>query len=202
MEVCWLFYRFDYDRYLAMRPALRSATTPPAFAVLAIGPETEAIVDALVDGKATLLEAREAFVRSLCCLGDPLPFDKGFPRILAALGRYPGAVEAAELLGEMVAGGKNMEPWFYPAPGLVGLLTPEETAALHHSFARVAGQGHLIAGKRKRRRKRRGGLIGACAGFLRLLLDLDPEPDEMVDLLGELIDDAARRGQGIAVAAG
>src|SRR5690242_18076949 len=120
MEVCWYFYRFDYSRYLTLRPALRAAAVPPSLAAIAQDPEMEAAVEALMEGAITIKEARETFVRALCCLGDPLVFDKGFPRVLAALRRHPGSEEAAEILGGMVAGGKNMEPWFYPAPGLAG----------------------------------------------------------------------------------
>ena len=56
MEVRWRFYRFDYARYLELRPALRSATTPDAFAALADSPETQAIADALLENAIGLTE--------------------------------------------------------------------------------------------------------------------------------------------------
>jgi hypothetical protein len=198
MEVRWRFYRFDYARYLELRPALRSATTPVAFAALADGPETQAIVDALLENAISLTEARQTFVQVACCPGDPLPLDKGFPRLVGALARKRGAEDAAELLAEMAAGGKNLEAWLLPATDLIGFLTPEETARLHQSYA-VLSRGGLRMGQA--RRVRRGGLLGGMTGFLRNLFDRGLQTQEMLPLLGSLIEEAVENGEGIAVIA-
>src|SRR4051812_32303171 len=109
MEDCWQFYRFDYIRYQTLRPALRSATTPAAFAVLAEDPETEAITNALMDGTISLHEARSAFVQAVCCLGDPLNLDSGLPRSITALARWRETEDAADILAELLTSRKNME---------------------------------------------------------------------------------------------
>jgi hypothetical protein len=197
MEVRWRFYRFAYMRYLELRPALRSATTPDAFAALADSPETQAIVDALLENAISLTEARQAFVQATCCPGDALPLDSGFPRFVGALARKRGAEDAAELLTEMAAGGKNLEAWLLPAAGLIGFLTPEETMRLYQSYA-VLSRGSLAG---QARRVRRGGLLGGMTGFLRILFDRGPQMQEMLPLLGSLIEEAVENGEGIAVIA-
>jgi hypothetical protein len=201
MSICWYIYRFDYGRYLELRPLLRCATTPEALMALVEGPETEAIAQAAVERAIPLPEARHGFVQSLCCLGDPLLFDRGFPRLVASLGRRRAAEDAAELLREVLAGGKNLESWMLPAPGLVGFLTPDETAALHRDYSvlKLARLGMGRAGRK--RRKRRGGLFGTIGAFLRLLLDRGPQPDDVLRLLGDLIEEAAGQEEGIAVVA-
>jgi hypothetical protein len=198
MEVRWRFYRFDYRRYLELRPALRAATTPEAFAALADSPETQAIVDALLEDAISLAEARQAFVQAACCPGDPLPLDSGFPRFVGALARRRGAEEAAELLTEMAAGGKNLEAWLLPAAGLIGFLTPEETARLYRSYAVLSRRG---LGMGQAGRARRGGLLGGVTGFLRSLFDRGPQMQEMLPLLGSLIEEAVENGEGLAAVA-
>lgn len=192
MEASWHFYRFDYERYLALRPALRSATTPAAFAALAQEAAAQAVVEALSDNAVTLPEARQLFVQAVCCLGDPLILDRGFPRFVGTLARYPGAEDAAQLLGEILAGKKNMEPWLLPATGLIGFLKPEETVMLHDSYRAFA----------RRVRFRRGGLLGAATNFFRRLLDRAPREDEILRPLGERIKEAAERNEGLAVISG
>ncbi|HZO91374.1 MAG TPA: hypothetical protein VFB38_23830 [Chthonomonadaceae bacterium] len=201
MAVCWYFYRFDYARYLALRPALRSATQPAAFAAIAEGAETEAIVTSLEEGTLTLSEARNAFVQAVCCLGDPLILERGLPRFVAALRRRRGAEDAAELLGELLTGGKNMETWLLPASGLIGFLTPEETQMLRNYYATVPRRGSLRWGTARRRGVRRGGLVGACVGFVARLFDRGPQLEEMLPLLGDLIEEAANASEGLAVVA-
>jgi len=196
MRVQWRFTRFDYERYLEMRPILRAATTPEEFAPLITSPEEEAVVDALNDNEISPVEARQAFVELACCLGEPLPFEGGFLHLLTVLARRRGAEDAAELLTEMLAGGKNLEPWLLPAPGLVGLLTPNETALLQTAFAAM-GRNAPLSGRGRRRR--RGGLLARCGRFLRRLLDRGPGTDEMYRLLFDLVDEAARNGEGLAV---
>jgi hypothetical protein len=200
MGVSWYFYRFDYERYVEVRPALRSATRPGAFSAISETPEMQTIVESLSDGLITPSQARHGFVESLCCLGDPLPFDRGFPRFIAAMARRSSAADAAELLGSMVAGGKNMEAWLLPASGLVGFLTPPETVRLQEAYASLRRRGRLGSG-RHGKRLRHGGLVGAIVGFGRSLLDRGPQPDEMLRQLGDLIDEAVEDGDGIAVVA-
>lgn len=202
MGGCWYFYRFDYARYTEMRPTLRAATSPTTFATLAVGAETQAIVDALMEGEMSLLSARQAFVQAVCCLGEPLLFDRGLPRFVAVLARRRGAEDAAELLGEMLAGGKNLEPWLMPPAGLLGFLKPEETLELQRSYATLSRKGRLgVAKGAQPRRRRRGGLIGRLLGFGRRLFNSDPEADEMLLPLAELIAEAVTNGEGIAVVA-
>ncbi len=204
MEVGWYFYRFDYARYLELRPALRSSTTPAAFAALAEDPETAALAEALHEETITVSEARKAFVQAACCLGDPLQLESGLPRFITALARRPGKEDAAELLGEMLAGGKHLEDWLLPATGLSGFLTPDETHALQQSYRALPPRRRpkrQADSPTKRRSRRRGGLVGLCVGFVARLFDRGPQPDDIYHLLGELIDEAARNGEGLAVVA-
>src|SRR5436853_6049754 len=81
----WNLYRFDYLRYVDVRPRLRSAKEPAAFASLADQPETDAIVEALIEGDIDPTSARQAFLITLCCIAEPLPCPKEFPRVLRRL---------------------------------------------------------------------------------------------------------------------
>ena len=192
----WHFYRFDFARYLQLRPALRSASTPEAFAAIADAPETQSLAALLESEEISREEARHAWLRAVCCLGDALLLDTGFPRFVAALGRRRGAEDAAQILCDLAAGGKNIEAWLLPSYGLVGLLTPDETAALAAHCRPLRGKMGMRVGKRRRRR---GGLLGALSAFFRSLFDRSPRTEEMMPLLLELIDNAAERGEGIAV---
>ena len=192
----WHFYRFDYARYLALRPALRSASTPEAFAAIADTPETQAIVALLENEEISREEARHAWLQAVCCPGDAVPLDKGFPRFVAALGRRRGAEDAAQVLCDLAAGGKNIEAWLLPSYGLVGLLTPDETAALADYCRPLRGRRGVGSGKKRRRH---GGLIGAVSAFFRSLFDRSPQAEEMLPLLLEWVDEAVQRGEGIAV---
>jgi hypothetical protein len=202
MTACWYFHRFDYERYLALRPTLRAAVVPAAFEPLADTLETRTIVEALENSEISLLAAKQAFVQELCCRGEAIPFHKGFPSFVAALGRSQEIEEGTELLSRMLAGGKNLEAWLQPAAGLNGFLTPEETVTLQKSCALLLRGGRLhVPGRKRRKRIRRGGLLGLLRGFLRRLFDREPPPEEILALLGELVEEAVRRGEGIAVVA-
>lgn len=180
-----------------LRPALRSATTPAAFAAIADTPETGALAEALIDNEITFAEARRAFVETACCVGDPLLLDSHFARFVSELGRHRGAEEASELLAELLAGSKNLEPWLRDSSGFGGILTPEETLSLARSYSVVTKRGRI--GKRGKKRRRRGGLVGAVTDFIRRLFDRRPLDEEIVRLLGELIAEAQDNGEGVAV---
>src|ERR1041385_7903025 len=104
MTACWYFHRFDYTRYLALRPKLRAAVAPAAFESLADSLEIETIVEALENRELSLLEAKQACVQELCCRGEPIPFQKGFPSFIASLSRSREVEEGTELLSQMLAG--------------------------------------------------------------------------------------------------
>ena len=202
MQVAWNFYRFDYARFLAMRPLLRAATTPEAFAAFGRGAEIEAIADAVAEQSLTLEEARNALVLCLCCEGDALPADASFPRFVAALARRKGAEDAAETLGALISGGKPVEAWMAADDGIVGLLTPAETLQLYAVYLPLLsrkGRSLSQVGRKPGRRTRRGGLVGACISFTRHLLNLGPLPDDMLALLGSLLKEAQANKQGITV---
>ncbi len=196
MDVCWKLFRFDYARYLELRPGLRSANAPEAFAALAENEAEDAIAPALDAGEITLEIARGLIVQSQCCLGEPLPFTRGLPGVVGWLASRPATEDAAELLGALMTGGKNLEPWLTSASGLAGFLTPDETA-------RFSAMLQAAPARRKRggRRLRTGGLVGACAGFVRRLFDLTPLPSEMLALLAQMAQTAAVNGEGLALAA-
>jgi hypothetical protein len=199
MNVHWYCYRFDHDFFLRLRPPLRAATTPAALIALAEGPEVTAIADALEDGETTLTQARTALIQATCCLGEPLPFDRGLPRTLARLARTEGMEDAALLLTEMLSAGRNMEPWLQPSSGIVGFLTPQESSAVYVSF--IAWCSRRSGARRTNSQTRKGGLLPGCAGLIRQLLNGGPDPEDTLRLLGQLLDDAAHHRAGIAAVA-
>ena len=202
MQVSWNFYRFDYAQFLILRPLLRATTAPEAFAAFGEDTEMETIAEAVAEQSLTPEEARNALLLTLCCDGDPLPIDASFPRFLAALARRKGAEGAAELLGDLVSGGKGVEAWMAADDGITGLLTPDETAQLYTMFQPLLtrrGRSLSSVGGKKGRRMRRGGLAGACVSFVRHLFNLGPLPDDLLPLLGRLLQEAQANGQGIAI---
>ena len=202
MQARWNVYCFDYARYLELRPRLRSAATADAFAALAEGPEGDAIAQAVLEQTLTLEEARNALVTALCCVGDPLPLDATFPRFLAALARRNGAEDAAEALGALVSGGKPVEAWLTAPDGIIGCLTPDETATLYRSYVPLTsrrGRSMARVGRTGGRRVRRGGLVGALVSFVRHLFNSGPQPDDVLRLLGQLLEDAHKQNYGLAV---
>src|SRR5579864_9521859 len=155
MDIRWYCYRFDHALYLRLRPTLRAATTPAALEAVAGGPMADAIIEAFTAEEIGITEARAALVQLICCVGEPMPFDAGLPRIVAALERSTGMEEAAHLLSGMLSGGRNMEPWLLPSGGLTGFLTPQEATALQVAYVawRTANHGH----RRKKGRRRTWG---------------------------------------------
>lgn len=202
MQVSWNFYRFDYARFLMLRPLLRAASMPEAFAAFGEGAEVEVIAEAVAEQSLTLEEARNALILVLCCEGDPLPVDASFPRFVAALSRRRGAEDAAEMLGGLVSGGKHVEAWMAAEDGITGLLTPDETMQLYAACQPLLsrrGRSLSQVGGRQGRRTRRGGLVGACINFARHLFNLGPLPDDLLLLLGMLLKESQANEQGIAI---
>ena len=205
MQANWHLYRFDYAKYQTLRPLLRAATMPDAFAALSEGPQGDAIAEAVAEGTLTLECARNVLVSTLCCLDDPLPVDASFPRFLAVLGRRRGAEDAAEMLGALVSGERPVEDWLRDPQGLIGWLTPEETQALYSSYTSLLGANGRnrrslgSIGRIPKRPVRRGGLLGALMCFVRNLFDAGPPPDDLVFLLGRQLQEAKVQNQGLAV---
>jgi hypothetical protein len=198
MSASWKFYRFDYSRYLEIRPELRSAQDPDAFLALSDNPLTEATVAALHAEEIEPRSARNVVVQTLCCLGEPLPLDPGLLRIVAQLAHTRGTEDLGEQLESLLGGGVNLEAWLVPVSALpntlLGFLTPEQTEALHRDYGNV-----FRTGGKSRKRRRKGGLVGKVGAFLRQLLVLELRPEESLALLGELIAEAVDRAEGIAV---
>lgn len=190
MQICWRFYRFDHDRYLQIRPALRAATQPADFAPLAESPELETLVIALAENTLSIPAIRQEYVRLLCCKGAALGLDRGFSRCVAILAARPQTEDAAELLTGLLTGYKNVEPWLAMDGMLCGFLTPEETIALRTSYVSLHDRRH---------RRKRHGIFEYFFRFMRLLFDQDALQEDMLRLLGDLIESAVRQGQGIAV---
>jgi hypothetical protein len=198
MSASWQFYRFDYDRYLELRPPLRAAQDPDEFRVLSENDVTDAVLSALEFGEIGPEYARNVFVESLCCLGEPLLLDPGLLRIVVRIAHRRGTEDLGEQLEALLGGRVNLEAWLIPGTeppiGLLGFLTPQQTEILHATYGDV-----FRTGGKGRKRRRRGGLVGKAGEFLRQLLVLELKPEESLGLLGELIADAAERKQGVAV---
>ena len=201
MSDSWKCYRFDYSRYLELRPGLRAAHETEAFAALSENDITEAVVDAVRFGEIGPEHARNVFVQTMCCLGDPLPLDPGLLRIVARLAHTRGTEDLGEQLEALLGGGMNLELWSVPRSGvqvpLLGFLTPEQTQALCRDYQEV-----FRTGGKSRKRRRRGGLVGKVGAFVRQLLVLELKPEESLALLGEMMAAAVERNEGIAVISG
>jgi hypothetical protein len=198
MAVVWNLYRFDYSRYVQVRPHLRKAQDPAAFAALAEGPEADAIVEALIEGDVDVIAARHAFLIAYCCVGEPLPCTRRFPRILKRLRQDVRTEVGTEMLADALAAGKNLESWLLPDAELVGFLTPAEAKVVLDAY-RMAETRYKLARQPRSSRVRRGGLLQVFSTFFRRLFDRGLAADEMYRLLGELLEDAAIYNQGIAV---
>ena len=196
--ITWNLYRFDYLRYVEMRPILRAAKEPAAFASLADQPETDAIVEALIEGDIDAVGARQAFLIASCCIGESLPCPSDFPRILRRLRRDIKTEAGIELLSDAIAGARNMDTWLLPKGQLAGFLTPVETEAVLDAY-RLAKTRRSPGRPPKRTRARRGGLLPGIATFLRRLFDRGLAADELYRLLGELLEEAVDNDEGIAV---
>ena len=132
--ITWNLYRFDYHRYIEVRPRLRAAKDPAQFATLAHQPDTEAIVEALIEGDINAVGARQAFLIAYCCVGEPLPCPANFPRILRRLRRDIRAEAGIELLADALAGARNLDAWLQPRAQLAGFLTPAETETVLEAY--------------------------------------------------------------------
>ena len=201
MSGSWQFYRFDYNHYLDLRPALRAAEQPNDFRSISENPLTDAVVEALHAEELDAGSARNAFVQAVCCSGDPLLLDPGLLRIVARLSHARGTEDLGEQLESLLGGSVNLEPWLLPGTALpvtlLGFLTPQQTRTLYETYGSV-----FRTGGKGRTRRRRGGLIGKVGAFWRQLLTLELKPEESLSLLGELIADASERNEGIAVTTG
>lgn len=201
MAICWYFYRFDYAAYTVFRPALRSATTPAAFATLADCPDTLEIVEELLHRDITVETAKHKFVLAKCLLGDPMPIDTSFARFVAGLARRKGFEDAADVLSELIEGGKNRETWLAGDSGISGYLKPEELVLLECLHDGVPKRNRLGAtgSPERRRAAQRGGILGAGANFARqLIVPLSAEDDMLIELC-ELLNASNAHHDGIIV---
>ena len=169
MQARWNVYCFDYARYLELRPRLRSAATADAFAVLAEGPEGEAIAQAVLEQTLTPEEARNALVIALCCVGDPLPLDATFPRFLRcpgpserSRGRGGGAGRAGQW-GQARRSVAERPGWHCRLADARRNQNPVSLVCTTHESAR-AQHG---AGRADGRAARSAGRSGRCAGEFR-----------------------------------
>ena len=200
MSVAWNLYRFDYSRYVQIRPYLRSAKEPAEFAALSEGPETDAIVEALIEGELDVIGARHEFLIASCCVGEPLPCTKRMPAILRKLRQDVRTEEGIEMLADAFVAGRNLETWLLPYSELLGFLTPPETQAVFNSY-RLAETRYNPERQNSNKSPRRGGLLPSVAAFARLLFDRGLATDELYRLLGEFLEEAAEHRQGLAVVA-
>jgi len=198
MAKVWNLYRFDFARFLLLRPELRIANQASEFALLGDSPDIEAIVVALVDGEIDAVAARHSVLIALCCVGEPVSCPLRFTRTLQMMRRNVRAEIGIEMLSDAIAGQRNIEPWLRPDGKLVGYLTPDETVKVLEAL----NISELVRGfnpGRRSPRVRRGGLVGGVRTFFRRLFDRGPANDEVSRLLGEMLEEAVSNREGIAV---
>lgn len=193
MHVCWNLYRFDYVRFTALRPHLRAATTPEALAALNDSEAFIALSEEYAAGVLSLAEARNGALQLLCCEGEPLAFDHTLPTFLASLARRKRAEEAGELLANMLTSAPNLEPGWQCIGGLIGFLTPQETASVFEALSIASRQ------RGRKRKGRSGGLLGRVIAFVSNLIAAGPQEEDTLRLLVQFLRDAADNEQGIAL---
>ena len=196
MKVYWSFYLFNYEHYLEILPILRKAESGEDLRPLCLERANEFIEEDIENQFLSISEARAEILVTQCCIGEPLALDRSFVRFASAHAEEDNDA-GIQLLGELLSGGKNMDPCLLPASRLMGFLTPDETLVLYTTCVPTANPNRR-SGRRKKRR-RIGGVVGACIRFVRLLLDREPHGEELFALLLELLAEAVRRGDGIAV---
>ncbi len=199
MAIFWRLYRFDFEEYLELRPALSRADTREALANLADSEELDSVISALFNEEIELSEARQAIVLARCCRGEPILFSKKFLRLVTKLSRNPDLEEGAERIGEALAGGKNLEPWLEPSSELLSLLTPAEIKRLDVEMPLLLEA--CGATRRNKRGLRLRGILPAAGSFFSRLFDREPSAEEMLSLFGEMAEYASSRGEGIVVVA-
>lgn len=199
----WYFSRFDYLTFLDLREKLQHGAAPELLRELASNAESREIVQAVTEDGLPIAEACTGFVQAVCCVGDTLYLDRGLARFTALLARQPGAEEAADLLAALALGRKNVEPWFATPTGTMGFLNPEEAAILGQALFPLVRQGALRVGfgGYDRQHPRQPGMRVALSSILRHLFHVRPREDEMLRMLGDLLREANRRGEGIAAIA-
>jgi hypothetical protein len=157
-------------------------------------------VEAIIEGELNAISARHAFLIACCCLGQPLPCPRRFPRILQRLRQDIHTEAGTDLLSEAMAGRRNLETWLQPRGEVLGLLTPEETSEVLAAYL-MAESAHRQPRRKGGKRVRRGGLLNAFGTFFRRLFDRGLATDEVFRLLGDLLESAVANKEGIAVIA-
>lgn len=195
----FLLCRFDYARYVELCPKLRIATLPDHFEEFCTTPELQESLFSFEEGLILPEILRQEIVRAECCLHEPLELDSAFPRFIRELAQRPKTGEAALLLSELLAGQRHLETWLRADGRLRGILTPDDTRSLATSLSLLVQRGYM--GSRTGRKRRRGGLMGRIGSFLRGLFALSPSDEELLLLLDDLLRDATRNGEGLALLA-
>jgi hypothetical protein len=198
MTAVWNLYRFDYYRFLQLRPQLRTAVDADEFAAIDAGPGADAIVEALIERELDGIQARQAMLIACCCVGDPMPCPRHLPAVLKRLLQHAQAEAGADLLIDAIAGARNMESWLQPRGQLVGFLTPDETRSVLDAYV-LADASARLARRKSHRPARHGGVLHVLLTFLRRAFDRDLPAEELYRLLGELLEEAVSHGNGIAV---
>lgn len=191
MQVRWRVYRFNYNKYIEIRPTLRAAPQAADLESLSESPELDSLVVRIADGKTSPANAIQTFVISLCCCGAPVYLDRRFVRTVKSLSNSQSTRQIGETLHSIVRGSANIEPWLASAAGgpLQGFLTTEQTAELHSLF-----RPHM-----ERLRLHDQGLVHGLRHILRLLLNHDFDRVSTLRSIAEQLATAQENGEGIAV---
>lgn len=130
-----------------------------------------------------------------------MPIDTGFARFVAGLARRKGFEDAADVLSELIEGGKNREAWLAGDSGITGYLKPEELKLLHclHDSQPMRSRLGATGNPERRRLVARGGLLGAGADFARQLIVPISADDEILLDLCALLKTADSHHDGLIV---
>ena len=195
MAITWHLYRFDYEEYLQLKPLLSVANSSESLDAIAITQNLKAVTDALINEEIDIAEARQAIVLSKCCLGEPIHLDRAFLRYLTKLRRDHNTEESAEIIGEALAGGANLESWLQPPGELLSFLTPHETKRLNQS---LPNQNQSSSGDGSApRKKANSSAFSSFTSILKRMFDFAPSSEEAFDLFSDLIEIASERNEGI-----
>lgn len=195
----FLLCRFDYARYVELRPKLRVAVLPAHFEAFCTTPELQESLLALEEELIAPELLRQEIVRAECCRDEPLQLDTAFPRFVRELAQRSKTSDAAILLSELLAGQRHLESWLCAEGGMLGILMPDDVISLEVNLLALVHRGYM--GSRTGRKRRRGGLMGRVGSFLRGLFALSPSEEELLFLLDDLLHNATHNGEGLVLIA-
>ena len=193
MNVRWRLYRFNYELFKDISTALRDAEAAADFEPFATTPALDAIVVKLDKGKMHPASAKQRFIISLCCEGQPVDLDRRFLNTAAALKKNENTSTAGRRLHNLLTGGTLDDTWLADTGRgpFRGLLAP------HHTFDLLNNCRPVM--DRVSRRSRSSA--DDVRYFLRMMFNDGFDQGATLQAVCVLLQTAVENREGIAVVA-